>query len=216
MESMLKLGEKMIKKFYSGILLLLLVSMANIVHAEAILLPEFGMEVFPGQEIEINFEITQGGIADGVLFTFSYGKMHSIEGSGPYEFIFVVPEDHVGPIDITALAYGGKGFMAKTTIIVKPEAPLISLELNSSELFLSKVTARDQVVVMGHYQDGRMARLHKENTGTTYSTQSGGNEVVNIGLNGKVTVVGEGKDAIIVQNSGQTITMPVTVEFYSK
>jgi hypothetical protein len=176
------------------------------------LTPDPGTPVSPGERITVQFELLDGRIADGALFLLD-GEFREISGTGPFETIFDVPTDRIGPVFLGAVTTGPgpvNDGLATYVVVARPDAP-VGLEVAPARIDLAVPGEQDQIVVHGVYADGARVDLTRASTGTTYRTVSGYDTTVAAGPDGLVEARGSGDDAVLVSVAGLSAQVPVHV-----
>jgi len=96
-------------------------------------------------------------------------------------------------------------------IIAAPNSPLAAINVSPNRLLLEPVGERFQISATGQLTNGVQVDLTSNDTGTSYSVQSGTSGVVTVSPKGMVEARGPGQDNILIANSGKTTTVLVTV-----
>jgi uncharacterized protein (TIGR03437 family) len=176
------------------------------------LAPAPGKVVHPGDVVQINFETPADNSIEGAMFVLEK-QFTMVKGAGPFSFSTVIPTTKTGRINIEAVTYGSGQdvYYGATYLVIEPRSSLTSLEASPSPLILSKVGEKYQLRVTGHYSTELQADLTSPHSGTTYVVKSGSSKVVTVSADGEVEAKGEGKDEIIITNSGQVVSVPIYV-----
>jgi len=133
--------------------------------------PKAGQPVSAGASIPVSVEAEGSFDARRVMLLSKVG-VHTLE-QGPFEFELQVPDDHLGPLEISATGEDASGnFATADPVIVMVEASsdLVSLELAPSEVYLNGINDRRQLRVTGEYGDGLSRDLTDPVKGTTFSS----------------------------------------------
>lgn len=137
----------------------------------------------------------------------------SVKGTGPFSLSVVAPTTRTGRIDLEAVTYGSGQdvFYASTYLMIEPRSSLTSLDVAPGSLILSKTGEKYQLRVTGHYSTESQTDLTFSQSGTAYSVKSGSSKVITVSPDGEIEAKGEGKDEIIISNTGRIVSIPVYV-----
>lgn len=175
--------------------------------------PSSGTIVHPGDSIEIRFSVTGGNPIKGVLFALD-GLLHKMDGPRPFSFLYTIPDNRSGNINISADTFGDgpENYSVSTFVVSRPSLPPLSITATPDHLQLNLIGQLFQVHVAGKFIDGSTIDLTSEAAGTSYSLLSGGNSVVSVNAEGLIIARGFGQDTLIISNSGKTAAVDVVVE----
>ncbi|MBI3414497.1 MAG: HYR domain-containing protein [Verrucomicrobia bacterium] len=177
------------------------------------LTPAVGSIFQPGQQVQIDFQITAGNPVDG-CFIFAGESVVQLTGSGPFNTVYTVPDDFAGTANVVAFTFGPgpDNYGTTTSFLVQPSASLSSISVSPSPIHFSYASQRMSLMVHGNYNDGVQRNIGDSSTGTSYSTQSGGNAVVSVSGSGLITAQGNGQDVVLISNGGVSASVPVDVQ----
>ena len=133
--------------------------------------PENGQAVAAGRSITVTVEPAGSFDARRVMLLSKVG-VRTLE-QGPFTFELQVPDDHVGPLELSATGEDASGkFATAGPIVVMVEAAsgLVALELAPDEVYLNGINDRRQLRVTGEYGDGVTRDLTGPAKGTTFSS----------------------------------------------
>ncbi len=134
----------------------------------AITSPETGTMVQPGQAVSVAVTPSQGLELAEVLFALP-GTAVTVEG--PLEAMIVIPENLVGPIEVTAVGKTLEGDVVLSTPItldVQPATPLEALRIEPRKPILFGSGASLDLLVIGTYEDGTTRDVSSRGAGTEF------------------------------------------------
>jgi len=171
--------------------------------------PQDGALFGVGETVTVTAQPTDGVILD-MVFLGSPGFL-LLDDATPFEFTFDLPEDCVGPRDISVLGVdtSGNTYLDEITINVVTSAALTNLGVDPEEI--EHLQVGDSVIlhVWGDFSDGQTIDL-TEAPETSYSSDNNG--AASVDTDGVVTGVGKGSGVITVTYGDQTVTANVNVE----
>jgi hypothetical protein len=133
--------------------------------------PENGQAVATGRSITVIVEPAGSFDAKRVMLLSKVG-VRTLE-QGPFKFELQVPENHIGPLELSATGENASGNFATTdpiVVMVEASSDLVSLELAPDEVYLNGINDRRQLRVTGEYGDGVSRDLTGPAKGTTFSS----------------------------------------------
>jgi pimeloyl-ACP methyl ester carboxylesterase len=174
--------------------------------------PSNGTFVRPGETVRLTATVINNVPIQNVVF-FAQGFGLLPQGASPFEAQFTAPTNLLGPQTMVVLASDAQGrlYGDVLTLIIQPQARLLSLSVQPQTVVLPHIAARVQLEVVGNFDDGIQRPLTTASTGTTYQIQRNG-AVITIGPDGLITAVANGRDVVTITNSGLRITVPVEVQ----
>lgn len=180
--------------------------------AVAELTPSPGTNFQGDSTITISFNVPNSSRVNGAMFSIG-GQLIRKEGSGPFSFSAKVTPNRVGKVNISATTYGSdtNNFEGSTYIFVKPNSPVVSLNVSSASLILEQVGSKSKLSIKGKLANGVELNLTSGDTGTAYSVQSGKETVISVTEKGLIEAKGVGQDTLIVTHSGIRKEIPVSV-----
>lgn len=175
------------------------------------ILPQPGSTFAPGDEVIIELTVDGGNPVDGALFIVD-GSLHVVEGGSPFQSIFSAPTTSAGRIDVRVATFGGEpqNYGAETHLLVIPTEPPQSLMATPSSLEVSQGDSFP-LRIDATFSNGAVIDVTLGNAGTSYSTLSGGEEVISVSADGLVTGTGVGSDTVLIESSGVSTAAQVTV-----
>jgi hypothetical protein len=171
--------------------------------------PQDGALFEVGETVTVTAQPTDGVILD-MVFLGSSGFL-LLDDATPFEFTFDLPEDCVGPRDISVLGVdtSGNTYLDEITINVVTSASLTNLGVDPQEIEHLRVGDSVILHVWGDFSDGQTIDL-TEAPETCYSSDNNG--AASVDTDGVVTGVGKGSGVITVTYGDQTVTANVNVE----
>jgi len=145
--------------------------------------------------------------------------------AAPWSFTYTIPADIVGALTFGAVAYDAvaeAAYTAEAIVQIGTPATLTSLTLVPQNTGVGDIsvppyfplTYYGEVMyyrIKGTFSDGTERDLSDPASGTTYQSQN--TDIVTITEDGGVQAIGEGSTTVIATNSGQSLTIPVAVDF---
>jgi pimeloyl-ACP methyl ester carboxylesterase len=174
--------------------------------------PSNGTLVRPGETVTLTATpLNNVPIQNVVFFAQGFGLLP--QGTSPFEAQYTAPANSLGPQTMVVLASDAQGRLYGDilTLVIQPQARLLSLSVQPQRAVLSHIAGRLQLQVMGNFDDGLQRPLTMASTGTTYQIQHDGT-VITISPDGLITAVANGRDRVTITNSGLRITVPVEVQ----
>lgn len=177
-----------------------------------------------GQTITVTVTSLNGAAPNWVAVAGNRGNSQGCFGSSlPFTCTYIVPLDVVGTITLGAIALDTSAnaeYEADATLTVGTTAALTSMELRnnttlqgtwSKNMFFDYYMETQYASIEGTYSDGVTRDLSSPQSGTTYTSQDP--SIVKILPDGNLQAVGPGATTVTATNSGQSLTIPVTVDF---
>ena len=133
--------------------------------------PEDGQAVAAGRSITVTVESAGSFDARRVMLLSEVG-VRTLE-QGPFKFELQVPENRIGPLELSATGEDASGNFATTepiVVMVEAASGLVALELAPNEVYLNGINDRRQLRVTGEYGDGVSRDLTDPAKGTTFSS----------------------------------------------
>ncbi|MCH6558434.1 MAG: hypothetical protein IH803_09500 [Nitrospirae bacterium] len=135
----------------------------------------------------------------------------------PYGGVLAVPVEALGPMRLLAVGEVAKGRLAgrvefdEIIVHVKPATELIGIEFDVVKPWrLDTLGKLLQVPVVGRFADGVVRRIGGASSGSAY--RSSNEQVVEVGSDGVVQVVGNGRATLTVASGGQQGVLEVVVK----
>ena len=174
--------------------------------------PAPGTVFHPGDPVVVQMSVASGEPLETALFNVD-GKLKAIQGPGPYEFTFTAPSDRAGRLDIIG---GALSAFSATHIIIKPSTAPTSIASGLDTVVLGQMGESLPLKVTGNFGQAGDVDLSGGEAGTTYSTLSGGSNVVSVSSNGVVKARGSGEDTIVISHSGRSAVVLVRVNAFNR
>jgi len=136
----------------------------------------------------------------------------SVLEQSAFEFEFIVPEDHVGALPLSAMGEDAFGnFTTSEPVAVTAEAPasLVAIDASPNEVFLNGFDDRRNLRVAGQYDDGISRDLTDPSTGTAYTSVDPA--IVTVSDDGVLRPRRDGVTTVIASNGGLQGTISVEV-----
>lgn len=172
--------------------------------------PEDGQTVAAGSSITVTVEPAGSFDARRVMLLSKVG-VRTLE-KGPFEFELQVPENHIGPLELSATGEDASGNFATTdpiVVMVEAYSKLVALELAPNEVYLNGINDRRQLRVTGEYTDGVSRDLTDPAKGTTFS--SADPAIATVSDKGILRPHSNGVTTVIASNGGFQASMRVEV-----
>jgi hypothetical protein len=163
----------------------------------------------PGDIINVTVQ-PQGEIILDEIFLGSPGFLLS-DNQPPYEFVFELPKDQIGPREISVLGIDSfdNQYFDEITIDVVTSTVLTTMGVRPEEIEHLWVDGSLSLYVWGHFSDGQTMDL-TEVPEIFYSSDD--NDVVSVDTGGVVTGIGKGSAVISVTYSDQIVTVKINVD----
>ncbi|MEI7671235.1 MAG: dockerin type I domain-containing protein [Deltaproteobacteria bacterium] len=179
----------------------------------ATITPVQGTVVRPGEAIQVAFFVPVSAGSTSAMISIG-GQMTFVTGSaGSFSTTYQLPAAVIGrvPVSATTLDLGDGNLSASTYVVALPSTPPAGLAPSPGSVGFAVTGQTAALTVLGTYGDGATADLTSSASGTTYSTLSGTNSVINVSAEGVVQAVANGQDTVVIQNGGQTASVTATV-----
>jgi len=188
------------------------VEAASNLDSVATLSPAPGTVVRPGEIIEVHFSPSGGNSVGGAVFTVG-GKFLVIDGSGPFSFTYVVPDQQAGKLTILADSFGGgtQNYFASTYLIIKSEMEITSLTASPDSMLFEQIGEQLQLRITGQFADETIIDLTSSTAGTSYTTESGTSNIISVSAEGLLQAKGLGRETILISNAGKTMRADIYV-----
>ncbi len=179
-----------------------------------------------GQEILVTVSTVNGAQISFVSVSTDRGDGVGMSSTPPFSFHYTIPSSVVGTLTINATAMdvpSDVAYQTQTIVQVGTPATLTTLTLvpeNTSPIADIPVppyfplTYYGELMhprIRGTFSDGVVRDLSNPATGTTYQPKN--TNIVTITAEGAFQAVGEGSTTVTATNSGQSVSIPVSVDF---
>jgi hypothetical protein len=182
----------------------------TISNAITITTPASGSVVTPGQTLQVSVNVSAGSQFNAIQVIGEDIGITPPKQTPPYSFALTIPNDIIGPKNITALGIIGQdnGVFSQPVIVdVEIPTPLANLDITPSQISFTFVGNQATLTVFGTFADGTQANI-RHSSNTSYATNDTTVATVNGGV---VTAVGAGTTSIIVKYGGLSVSVPVAV-----
>ena len=172
--------------------------------------PANGQIVAGGSSITVTVEPVAPFEAQRVMLLSEFDV--SVLEQSAFEFEFIVPEDHVGALPLSAMGEDAFGnFATSEPVAVTAEAPasLVAIDASPNEVFLNGFDDRRNLRVAGQYDDGISRDLTEPSTGTAYTSVDPA--IVTVSDDGVLRPRRDGVTTVIASNGGLQGTISVEV-----
>ena len=176
-----------------------------------------------GQVISITVTPVNGAAPTWVAVGSDRGGPIGFNTSVPATFSYVVPLELIGTITIRAMGMdtvANAEYEANAVVQIWTTATLTSMTLHinttlqgtwSKNMFLDYYMETQYINIEGAYSDGVTRDLSSPASGTSYTSQD--TSIVKILPDGNLQAMGQGATTVTATNSGQSLTIPITVDF---
>ncbi len=162
--------------------------------------PQEGNVFSPGDVVDIEVNVSDANAT--VLVVTSTGESMLMDHS-PYTFQFVIPEDSIGGLNISAGARDETGFIGwdDVTINVSSVSTLTGLTIypEITPIYLEEGTTMP-LTIYADFEDGITRDITSSGSGTIYTSSN--TSVASISSEGIIRTLSAGESTITVENSG--------------
>ena len=179
-------------------------------NAITITTPASGSIVTPGQSLQVSVNVSAGTRFNAIQVIGEDIGISPAKQTPPYSFALTIPNNVIGPKNITALGIIGQdNGVFSEPVIVDVEIPtvLTNLDVNPPQISFTFVGNQANLTVFGTFADGSQANI-RHSSYTSYATNDATVATVTGGV---VTAVGAGTTSIVVEYGGLSVSVPVAV-----
>jgi hypothetical protein len=173
--------------------------------------PAQGTAVVAGELIEVAVAPSDGFVPQTVL-VIAAGSVERTD-TPPFTVSLRVPRDALGPLQLFAIALAADGNVVLSddvTLDVTTTATISSVSIITQDPILFGTSARQPLVVVGHYSDGATRDITLGITGTSYRTTNPA--IATVSADGVLTAVAPGIVTVAAQNGNTQDSVTVTVK----
>jgi hypothetical protein len=175
--------------------------------------PTNGSIVVPGQGlsvvVSVNPKVTFAG---GVQVIAENIGISQPQTNPPFQFVFTVPNEVIGPKKLTALGITGPEeglFSMPVTVDIETSAALETVSVSPKRITLSSLGQQIPITVTGAFADGSVLDITRSSRTTFTSVDATIAQVSSVGV---VTALKRGATTISILYGGLSLTVPVSVE----
>lgn len=166
-----------------------------------ILAPKNGEIFKPGDTVKVEMSVSNDSAM--ILLATSTGKSELLHQS-PYTFEFVIPNEYIGKLSITAGARDDVGFIGSANVIINVSSTVKLVALKTeADSFDMGIGTQQPIYVYGSYDDGIERQISSSNEGTSFTSSDPKIvEVVEVIPAGMLKAKSIGKTVVTIENSG--------------